>query len=177
MNTLKIVGISIAVSLVVGVILLMTLGGSTGESIVREVRNVGAVASPDIQSPYFSFGGVRFWGGKTESLTAATTTVCAIQSPAATSTLVNASIYFNVSSTTASVVTLAKSATAFATTTSLGTLGLAANAQGGAVATTTSAQVWGPNQWFVVGMQGGPSGQTFSPTGTCQATWMQLATI
>jgi hypothetical protein len=134
-----------------------------------------AVSSPDVNSPYFSFGGVRRWAGHTENLTAATTTVCAIQSPAATSTLLSANIRLDVSSTTASIVTMAKANSAFATTTNIGSTGVVAGAQATIIASTTptaNLTVFSPNQWFVVGMAGGTG--TFSPSGVCQAVWEQI---
>lgn len=148
-----------------------------GMSVNKTTPPSGAFGSPILPSLYFGFGDVVQYRGKTTALTAATTTVCAIQAPTATSTLVRAAIRFDVSSTTASVVTLAKATTAFATTTSLGSAALAANAQGTIIATTTPVdaldedRIFAPNTWFVVGMQGGVSGGTFSPTGVCQATW------
>lgn len=140
--------------------------------------NTGAVASPDIQSPYFSVGGGREWRQRTDALNQGTTTVCAIQAPMSTSTLTFGSIRFGVGSTTASTVTLSKASTPYATTTSLisGGVALAANAQGTIqIATTTpgldSVSTFSPGQWFVVGMAGGTG--TFSPTGTCIADWME----
>lgn len=138
---------------------------------------LGSVSSPDIQSPYFSFGGVRHWGARTETLTSATTTICALQSPPATSTLEFASIQLTTSSTTASTVTIAKATTAFATTTLLGNGSISANAQGTIVASTTNSVnpsglgVFSPNTYLVVGMAGGIG--TFSPVGSCIATWVQ----
>lgn len=113
-------------------------------------------------------------------LTQATTTICAIQSPAATSTLRFAAVRFSVSSTTASTVTMAKSATAFATTTAIGGGALAASAQGTFSATTTPATLtsldgvttFAPSQWIVVGMAGGTG--TFSPSGVCQAVFVAI---
>lgn len=106
----------------------------------------------------------------------ATSTVCAIQSPNATSTLTEGSALFTVSSSSASTVFLAKAASAFATTTSLGQANLAANQQGTLIASTTpssvtvdGAQVFAPLQWFVVAMSGGTGGQSFTPTGICTA--------
>lgn len=108
-----------------------------------------------------------------------TTTVCAIQSPNATSTLTEGSALFTVSSTSASTVQLAKATTAFATTTSLGQGIFAANAQGTVIASTTpslvatdGSQVFSPNTWFVVGMTGGQG--TFSPTGVCTAEFQVM---
>jgi hypothetical protein len=107
-----------------------------------------------------------------------TTTVCAIQSPNATTTLTEASALFTVSSASASTVYLAKATTAFATTTSLGFAALAAGAQGTVIASTTpssvtvdGAQVFAPNSWFVVGMTGLT---TYSPTGVCTAEFQVM---
>lgn len=109
----------------------------------------------------------------TQTMAQATTTVCAIQSPAATTTLARATANFSVSSTTASRVTIAKATTAFATTTALGVADIAANGQATVLATTTpslmSTLVISPSSWVVVGIQGGTG--TFSPTGTCTATF------
>lgn len=146
---------------------------------------VSGVSSPDIQSPYFSYGGVRFWAARA-GLAQATTTVCAIQAPVATSTLIGGSVSFSVSSTSASTVTVAKATTAFATTTLLRTSSVSANAQAQfSLASTTSSastaaltldqsnRVFAPNEWLVVGMAGGVG--TFSPTGSCSAEWEQMA--
>ena len=142
-------------------------------------QTVGAVSSPDIAAPWFSYGGVRHWAGHSDTLVSATTTVCAIQSPTATSTLVRASINFKIGTTTASTIDIAKATTAFATTTIIGGGALAANAQGTFNATTTPAtgtsldgpMVFAPSTYVVFGMEGGTG--TFSPTGTCQAEWVQ----
>lgn len=113
------------------------------------------------------------------ALAQATTTICAIRSPQATSTLDHASVRFTVSSTTASIITIAKATTAFATTTIIGNqVSIAANAQATIIATTTSAQVtsqtavFAPNDWLVIGMQGGIG--TMSPTGICQAKFTEI---
>ncbi len=164
MNKNILVTIAVVLSLVLSIVALNTKN--------TEIKT-SAVASPDIMSPYFSFGGVRHWASRTDSLTQATTTVCALQSPSATSTLVTAFINFTVSTTTASTVTLAKANTAYATTTLLGSVTLAANAQGIAVASTTGSHIFSPNTWFVVGMAGNGA-NTYSPTGTCQAIWTSV---
>ena len=150
-------------------------------TVPKQDVKLGSVASPDIQSPYFSFGGVREWGIRTDSLTQATTTVCALRAPASTSTLNFASIQFKVSSTTASLVTMVRAPTAYATTTaagatSLGTVSLTANGQGMLVASSTQLYQFTPNSWLVVGMQdttAEATAGTFSPTGTCQAAWYE----
>jgi len=160
---------------------LVVIAGGLGIFAINTVPvmpQVGAVSSPDISSPYFSFGGVRQWAAKTSSLNQATTTVCAIQSPVSTSTLQFASIQETISTTTASTLVMAKAASAYATTTWLNTSdAISANAQYTLAlpATTTETgidkYIFAPSQWLVISQQGGVG--TFSPTGTCQAVWIQ----
>lgn len=146
-------------------------------NIFNEDGNLGALSSPDINSPYISYGSVRHWAGHTESLKQATTTICALQSPTGTSTLTYASLRLTNSSTTATVTTMAKAATAYATTTYLESGSAAANGLMflALPATTTSAgmakQIFGPSEYLVFGMQGGVG--TFSPSGVCEATWVE----
>lgn len=165
-------------NLLIGAIISGVIALAVSLSVVsmNKSQPLGSVASPEVMSPWFTYGGVRNWAAHTESLTVATTTVCALQSPAATSTLVFASITFKVSSTTASTITVAKATTAYATTTVLNTSSLGANAQGTLIVASSTAGVDGnavfsPNNYLVVGMAGGIG--TFSPTGTCQAEWVQ----
>lgn len=154
--------------------------------VVERTIQAGSVSSPAILSPWFSFGGARFWGTEVD-FTTATTTVCAVQAPAATSTLVaNAStVSFRTSSTTASTVTVAKATTAFATTTLLRTVSVGANAQADFVMSSTTSVasaaaqaleqsnlVFAPNEWLVIGMAGGTG--TFSPVGSCSPVWKQI---
>lgn len=163
--------------LTIGVVIALALSaiGFVGKSGSVIEQKVAGLSSPDISSPYFSFGDIRQWASRDTDLTQASTTICALQSPAATSTLLLGSIKLSVSSTSDSILTLAKAATAYATTTSLGTSAVGANAQITVLASTTptagQATVFGPNQWFVVGMQGGAG--TFSPTGVCEAVWIE----
>lgn len=174
--------------LVVGVLIALILGGYSvsqkGTVVVNEQgKPVGAVSSPDLGS-YAVIGGTLLRGGATKSLTQATTTVCAIQSPAATSTLVAGSVKFTVSSTTASTVTIAKATTPFATTTLLRTESVGANAQAtipfASSTSVASTAAWAleqtnltfaPNSYVVVGMAGGTG--TFSPTGECRALFIE----
>ena len=170
------------VSSVIGVLAVLAsifLGGTqTVKEITHEVKT-GAVVSNDLDGNYFSYGGVRHYGLRAD-LAQGTTTVCAIQSPAGTSSLRAFGISETVSSTTASVTTTTKATTAFATTTLLGAqVAVAANAQAMIVGSTTAAQntagadVFAPNTWIVFGQQGGTG--TFSPTGQCYATWVQMS--
>ncbi len=134
----------------------------------------GAATGPDSYFPCESHNGsVSCFNRK--PLTVATTTVCAIQSPNATSTLRESSgVTMRVSSTTAGAVVMTKSANPYATTTLIGqSFSFAANGLVDMVASTTIPQqgagvnVFAPLQWFVVGMSGGKG--TFSPSGFCHA--------
>lgn len=148
---------------------------------------LGAVTSPDIASPYFSYGGVRHWGaniGKAGGdLVQATTTPCALQGPVSTSTLRVGAIRFTTTSTTtaATVITLARATTPYATTTVLGTITIQPGRLGEVVASTTQTEkdIFPPNSYFVVGIQGGLStvaagAGTFSVSGVCQGVWTEL---
>lgn len=115
----------------------------------------------------------------TKDLTTSTTTVCAIQSPSATSTLVGGGIRMTTSSTTASTVTIAKATTAFATTTLINSASVSANAQATVLAASTTVssleqtnRIFAPNTWLVFGMAGGTG--TFSPVGSCSASFDQI---
>lgn len=157
----------------IGVIVAILLGAgflfSRGTNPVTQ--SVGAVNGPNNYLPYFNVNDVYTFSNQ-KTLATATTTVCAIKSPSSTSTLVSGTVNFSVSSSTASTVTLAKASTAFATTTSLGQVALAASSQGSAIASTTGSQIFSPNTYFVVGMQGGTG--TFSPSGSCIAVFQKL---
>jgi hypothetical protein len=144
---------------------------STGDSVVGDDLTVTGDNT--------SVNGIT-WSAQRQTMETATTTVCALRSPTgATSTLDFASANFTLSTTTAPTITLAKSATAFATTTVLGNrVTLAANEQATIVATTTAAQhgskafTFAPGDYFVVAMTGGIG--TFSPTGQCQAIFREV---
>jgi len=164
--------LSVLAMVLSAVALFATLSGIQGAETIREVvkEKVGAVSTPDMQSPYFSYGGVRHWGARTTNLQQATTTICALQAPAATSSLRFASIKLTVSSTTASNVNFGTGLTPYAISSTLGGQAVGANAMGDVVATSTVTM--SPNHYFVVVMSGGSG--TFSPTGTCEATWVEL---
>lgn len=69
---------------------------------------LGAVSSPDL-GEYYVVGGNVFRGARTDSLTSASTTFAAFESPAATSTLVSVGLQLDVASDTAIIVEFSKS--------------------------------------------------------------------
>lgn len=145
--------------------------------------NAGSVSGPVSYSPFTTNNGVTK-EYRAQRMSQGTTTVCALRAPTnATSTLVDGNVFFSVSSTTASTVTVAKATTAFATTTLLRTVSVGANAQAtfptASSTSVASTVAWAleqtnltfaPGEYLVVGMAGGTG--TFSPTGTCQAEFL-----
>ena len=143
---------------------------------------IGAVSGPDRSYPCESSNGVGKCFEK-QSLALATTTVCAIKSPSATSTLVSANVGFTTSTTTKTVVTLAKGTTAYSTSSAVfSQTDVAINSRAylqyrDQTASSTDS-VFGPSTYFVVGIQGGSGAgsaighsQTFSNSGACNATF------
>lgn len=177
MNKTLIIGVAIIV-LGLGAWVFRPADGNMGPAgpMGPSGPRAGAVSSPDINSPYIGWGGVRHFAARTDTLTQASTTLCALQSPAATSTLEFATLHIDVASSTATTVVMAKSATAFATTTAIETRTLASAAELNLVASSTGRTsglpVFSPNTWLVVSQSGGGfAGSTFSENGTCQAIW------
>lgn len=176
MDKLKTVAVAALTALVVAMV-----WGTFKAPVTKVIeKQFGALAGPDIPSPYLNWGGLRTWNARQE-LKTSTTTVCSIQAPASTSTLDHFAVRFTVGSTTAKTIYMAKGASMQASTTLLLAAGtLAANAQGTFVASTspsTSDDVDGtnvipPNWWVNVSMAGGIG--VDSPTGSCQAQFMEL---
>lgn len=171
---------------IVGVLALavLVLGGLyfNKSSVSTEQASGGSVTGPDSFYPCTSSNGVTQCKER-KAFTVGTTTPNALRSlVSATSTLVQASCQFDVSSTTASTVTFAKATTAYATTTVLATSTIAANAKANLVVASTTPvadttlgrltltdRIFAPGDWLVVGMSGGAG--TFSPSGACSATF------
>ena len=94
-----------------------SLRPATIETVVKEVP-AGAVTGPVINSPYVTLGGVTQWNYR-NAMDRATTTLCAFQSPAATSTLDYVGYIINTGTSTAATIDVAKGTTRWATTTLL----------------------------------------------------------
>jgi hypothetical protein len=146
---------------------------------VSEDTSLGAQSQQVADGDCYLLNGNRVCP-KTTGLNTASTTICSIKAPAATSTLESASARLRVSSTTDMILTFSKATnTNNATTTKFGDqITVAANAQDSVVASTTALNieqedhVFGPNDYFNVGAQGGIG--TFSPSGSCSATFQVL---
>lgn len=135
---------------------------------------LGAVSGPDISSPYFSVNGLVTYRSRI-AMRAATTTLCAIKSPSATSTLTYAGWQIGTGTSTAATIDLATSTTAFATTSNLVA---ASSVASGAQATvswvpSTTNGVLAPNTYVVVKTAGvGSGGYTYG--GSCSAEFNVL---
>lgn len=164
--------------------LVATLGAVIGVSIfaagylarptVAPQPQLGAVAGPDISSPYTSVNGLATYQARIP-MRAATTTLCAIKSPSATSTLVHAGWQIGTGTSTAATIDLATSTTAFATTTNLVAETSVASGANGAVSWASSGTngVLAPNTYVIVKTAGvGLSGYTYG--GTCSAQFTVL---
>lgn len=184
------VAIGLAVILAVGAVWLFGIGsegrqGPAGpQGPAGKPGDLGALSSPDIPSPYLIVGGVRHWYGRVNSMAQATTTVCSFLSPAATSSLVHLSGKFTIASSSATIVTLAKSTSNAATTTVLGNRTfLAASAQLTQIASSTTANavaadmVFAPLTYANIGVQGMDSAGSMTavaPVGSCSVEWIEL---
>lgn len=157
---------------VVAVLALFLAVQSPAPQVIE--RPVGAVASPDIPSPWIRFGGVQTYAQATNSLTQGSATVCSLQSPNATSTLVSGGIRFTTASSTQWLVEIGKATTNSATTTLLGTGIITANGQGTILASSTfglgvdPVQVFAPSTYFNVKV---PTAGGGAPVGHCHAVW------
>lgn len=142
--------------------------------------NLGALAGPDIPSPYLNWGNVRLWHYSDVMDSASTT--CSIQSPAGTSTLKFAAAQVDVSSVGATLqYEWGKGTTAYATTTTLGLASLASGVQGTFFASTSPAAftednvdhtlVFAPNTFL--NLKIGSSTAT-TQSGACYAEFVEL---
>lgn len=168
--------------------ILITLGivvalGLGAFGVVRDLpAPIGA------QSEQVTEGGCFFLNGLhkcvvRQPLKTATTTACAIKSPAATSTLAFTRVTVDTATSTATKWVATQAATAFATTTAISSLEfqIASGAQGTALVTATTSSavlpgtnafVFAPNTWLVWGVQGVSnitSGNSALLAGSCHA--------
>ncbi len=139
---------------------------------------VSSATGPDIPSLYLQWGGLTTYNSR-PGLLSASTTLCNIQSPSSTSTLVYAALRLDVGSTTAMDIDFGNSTAPDATTTVIGTSTVVpANTQISIVASTTptagAKTTFGPNTWLVVkaGLNTAAAVGTFSSTGFCSAQFI-----
>lgn len=138
-------------------------------------QQAGSVSGPDISFPYLGINNlITYYNHVTMNV--GTTTLCAITSPAATSTIELATWNVSIGTSTASNIDLATGSTAFATSSEL-TANTALNAN--AIGNTTwypssgTGSVVGPNTFILVKTVGaGLGGYTYR--GSCDAEFTVL---
>ncbi len=166
-----------------GIINYNEVANSEATPVAPELVNIelGAMPGNRLTTEDFIVNSVRQFY-RSQSPRTATTTICALKGPTATSTLVFGSVSLTTGSSTNLYVEMGKGATAYATTTSLGSGLIVADAQDTFVASTTptaaEATIFGPSEWFVVKAQGGLSSEAvnavnFAPVGKCKAEWIE----
>lgn len=139
----------------------------------------GSVSSPEINSPYIRVGSVARYYAQ-PNVYAASTTLCAIQSPSSTSTLGMGGLQLASSSVNAYKITFAKSTGQYlgSTTPLMTDFSFSANAQMSTTTETPSSafaatRVFAPNNWFIVTLAASDAG-LFAPAGECTANWTVL---
>ena len=167
-------------AVIVGVVALVASIGAyvkPAQVVTQVEKQFGAVASPDIQSPYFSYGGQVFYASH-PAMRSATTSLCSMQAPSSTSTLESASWQVTVGTSTSAAIDIGTSTDAFTIATTLvsGT-SLGSSATGQAVWSSAGVAVQdsilAPNVWLNVKTQGaGLGGYTYG--GTCSAVFKML---
>lgn len=160
------------VALVVAVVVGLFNGGMDGAP-GKDGQSFGA--RPDIISPYLRWGDMVTYRG-VGTMNTATTSICAIQGPAATSTLSFAGWKITTGTTTAATIDIGIGRTAFATSTTLVTgTSVASGATGEAAWSdvTGTTGIMRPNDWVVIKTAGaGLGGYTY--TGNCVAEFHVL---
>lgn len=170
---------NIIVTVVLAVLVSFGVSYFSPTEVVKTIveKQVGAVSSPVINSNYFSFGGVMQRAYRVK-MNVATTTLCAIQSPSATSTLVYAGYQILTGTSTAANIDVAKGTTAYATTTLLVTgtsvdSGATKEISWTTAGATAADDIMAPSTWVLVKTATpGVGGYTYN--GTCSAVFQEF---
>lgn len=164
---------SLSLLLVLALILVSGFAYSIFSNNEKAQLALGASSGPDqVGSDHYSWNGVVIYPSNFKAVNA-TTTLCAVKSPSATTTLTKFSINFptSISTTSAPTVYLARASSPYASTTNLTTYTFAQGASGTVVA-TSSIQTGGynvvpPSTWMTVSASG--QAAFYDPQATCQA--------
>lgn len=155
---------NIKITLVV-ILVIATLGlffPREKSTVERVIEKVGAIVGPEVNNDFWSFNGFR-QDMRVETMNAATSTVCAVRTPPATSTLVAFYANFRKPPTVATTFVLSTSTTRFSTSSPLFKGATLANSTTTIswLATTTNATAQNmtivPNTFIVFDMAGSPT--------------------
>ena len=167
------------IAIIVSVVALVVAAGVYFQS-PQPVKPFGATPGTTISGSSLSVGGVETFYGSV-GINSASTTICSLKSPSATSTLRFASVAITTATGTAIVIDMAKDVTFNSTTTKLALMySAAASERLTNYASTTSSTlgftnfIFGPNYYFNV-KYGSSNGETVVANnglaGTCKAEW------
>jgi hypothetical protein len=168
---------NVIISLGIALSLTLSIWAVNHKQVVSPVQNGINVGS--LASPYLNIGGALLYGAG-EQLRTGTSTVCVLQSPQATSTLISGGINFLLASTSAVIVDISKAITVYATSTRIGTVyGVAGSAAAAIVASSTGsvagdATIFAPNTYFMVKYADGNNGVANASKGSCYAVWAKI---
>jgi hypothetical protein len=175
------------VSLVVASLLVWVIAPENGKP-GKDGVTVGALSTPSL-GPWFDVGGVRHWGTSME-LRQGNKTVCSVQGPAATSSLIHASLVVN-QQDYATTYEIGIAASATATTTRVAIDSISANTWDAVSSFASSTPILsglfpegpvngainivvGPHQYVNVNVATGTVSATFDPVGHCNIMFREL---
>jgi len=142
----------------------------------------GALSSPMIPSPFLNWGGVSEWRSGND-LRTATSTLCALQSPAATSTLRTATLRVDSLPYELAYVAINRGSTAFSSSTRLAIKDPWTTSELGYLVATSSAGTFGglvdgvvlPNSWITFTFSTTTVvNANFQPTGKCSVSFLEI---
>ena len=150
------------------------------EKVTEVVKEVGSLAAgPDINSPYLGVNGVNRYFYSTK-LNNASSTLCAFKTPAATTTILNATLKINTGTTTSAFsVDINQNNVYSGSTSTLLSYGreyFPAGARGAIVASSTSGVIFPPNSFLVYTASFAESSFVSANAlgGFCKATFLEL---
>jgi hypothetical protein len=164
----------------VAILVIIAIGGYAypkvqTQIVEKVVDNFGATPSPDIQSEYLNINGVRF-EYRSQIFSTSSTTRCALRSPVDRSSVLISGVVKS-ATTTDYTLAVAKSTTAFATTTQIRTETVTSNsevvfptASSTQTALTDTNRTFAAGEWLVVSTAG-PTATAFD-SGSCSAMFL-----
>lgn len=184
MNKTLIAGIVSIVAVVITGLFFMPQVNVNVESPKIDIPDFGAISGPTIYSDDMNFNGVQHWYYSKALYGTATTTICSIKTPGATTTPAFLSLSITTSTSTAYIIDVGKSTNPTATTTLLipvTSMGANEKLELLVVSTTTistanSLLLFAPNNYIVFKIQSGKADNTnySGIKGTCKAILREL---
>lgn len=165
MSNKLILGAAGLVILVLGVLLPV---GQESKTLIERMPDFGAA----VNSPDLSIGAYRLTSGGMTPYQGTTTILCSIQAPAATSTIVHATVGVTTATSSATFLSINRSNAPYSTTSAaLGLTPVPANTNWAFVSVASNTPIF-PYQWLVFAQNGGTG--ILNQTGQCEALFAPL---